>query len=69
MPAKPTKYGIKIWMAADAENGYVNNMAIYQGSEEGKDGYVHGQGYVVMSMARPFSNKNHHLFFNNFFHL
>ena len=70
MPAKPTKYGIKVWMAADSENGYVNNMAIYQGSEEGKDGCVHGQGYdVVMSMARPFLNKNHHLFFDNFFHL
>ena len=68
MPAKPTKYGIKVWMAADSENGYVNNMAIYQGGEEGKDGCVHGQGYdVVMSMARPFLNKNHHLFFDNFF--
>ena len=68
MPAKPTKYGIKVWMAADSENGYINNIAIYQGSEEGKDGYVHGQGYdAVMSMARPFLNKNHHLFFDNYF--
>ena len=22
MPAKPTKYGIKVWMAADSSNGY-----------------------------------------------
>ena len=24
MPAKPTKYGIKVWMAADASNGFVS---------------------------------------------
>ena len=23
MPAKPTKYGIKVWMAADSSNGYI----------------------------------------------
>ena len=23
MPAKPVKYGIKVWMAADASNGFV----------------------------------------------
>ena len=50
MPAKPTKYGIKVWVAADSENGYVANMSIYQGSENGRT-YVHGQGYdVVMGM-------------------
>ena len=33
MPAKPTKYGIKVWMAADSSNGYVLNFDIYlQGS-------------------------------------
>ena len=47
----PTKYGIKVWVAADSENGYVANTSIYQGT--GRT-YVHGQGYdVLMSMAKP----------------
>ena len=29
MPAKPTKYGIKVWMAADTKKGYVSNSAVY----------------------------------------
>ena len=28
-PAKPTKYEIKVWMAADASNGFVINHEIY----------------------------------------
>ena len=28
MPAKPTKYGIKVWMAADASNGFVVNHEV-----------------------------------------
>ena len=31
MPAKPTKYGIKVWMAADSSNGYVLNFDVYLG--------------------------------------
>jgi len=33
LPAKPTKYGIKVWMAADSSNGYVVNFSVYLGSE------------------------------------
>ena len=33
MPAKPTKYGIKVWMAADSQNGYVTNFSVYLGQE------------------------------------
>lgn len=33
MPAKPTKYGIKVWMAADSSNGYVLNFDVYSGKE------------------------------------
>ena len=67
LPAKPTKYGIKVWMAADASNGYVVNFSVYLGSE-GQNRRIHGLGYdVVMNMARPFLNRNHHVFFDNFF--
>ena len=36
MPAKPTKYGIKVWIGADAANGFVVNQKVYLGKE--KDG-------------------------------
>ena len=36
LPAKPTKNGIKVWMAADASNSYVVNFSVYQG--KGKTG-------------------------------
>ncbi|XP_068671890.1 piggyBac transposable element-derived protein 4-like [Montipora foliosa] len=66
MPAKPTKYGIKVWMAADSQNGYVCNYAVYL-SQEGQ-ARLHGLGYdVVMKMATPFLNKYRHIFFDNFF--
>ena len=67
LPAKPTKYGIKVWMAADASNGYVVNFDVYLGSDNGKQ-RIHGLGYdVVMKMAEPFLNKNRHVFCDNFF--
>ena len=36
LPAKPTKNGIKVWMAADASHSYVVNFSVYQG--KGKTG-------------------------------
>lgn len=32
-PAKPIKYGIKIWMTADSRNGFVLNFDVYLGKE------------------------------------
>ena len=67
MPAKPTKYGIKVWMTADSSNGYVLNFDVYLG-KEGTQRRIYGLGYdVVMKLIRPFMNKNHHVYFDNFF--
>ena len=68
MPAKPTKYGIKVWMAADSNNGYVLNFDVYLGKEVDGCWHIYGLGYdVVTKLIRPFMNRNHHLFFDNFF--
>ena len=67
MPAKPTKYGIKVWMAADSSNGYVLNFDVYLGKEV-RNRRIHGLGYdVVTKLVTPFMNKNHHVYFDNFF--
>ena len=66
MPAKPTKYGIKVWMAADAKNGFVANFDVYLGQDN--QNRIHGLGYdIIMKMAKPFLNKNRHFYFDNFF--
>ena len=31
LPAKPKKYGIKVWMRADSQNGYCNDFEVYLG--------------------------------------
>ena len=68
MPAKPTKYGIKVWMAADSSNGYVLNFDVYLGKEGDSRRRIYGLGYdVVTKLIRPFMNRNHHVFFDNFF--
>ena len=43
MPAKPTKYGINVWMRADSHNGYANEFEVYvarpAGSRFGKESH------------------------------
>ena len=34
MPKKPTKWGIKAWVLAESETGYVWNMKIYTGKRK-----------------------------------
>ena len=69
MPTKPTKYGIKVWMAADASNGCILNFNVYVGKEAGQR-CINGLGYgVVMKMIQPSMNQNHHVYFDNFFSL
>lgn len=68
MPAKPTKYGIKVWMAADSSHGYVLNFDVYLGKEADGRRRNYGLGYdVVTKLITPFMNRNHHVFFDNFF--
>ena len=35
VPLKPTKRGIKVWVRADPNNGYVNDFQVYTGKENG----------------------------------
>lgn len=68
MPAKPTKYGIKVWMLADSSNGYVLNFDVYLGKEAEGRRCIYGLGYdVVTKLIRPYMNRNHHVYFDNFF--
>ena len=66
--AKPSKYGVKVWMITDSSNGYVLNFDVYLGKEHGVRRHIYGLGYeVVTKLVRPVMNRNHHVFFDNFF--
>jgi hypothetical protein len=75
MPAKPTKWGIKIWELADSHNGYVLNMQVYTGKPGVDRGGIPDAGRgdvglghrVVDILTRPYHNRNHHVYMDNFF--
>ena len=47
LPKKPTKWGVKVWVLADAKSGYVCNFQIYTGREESPH-TTFGLGYRVI---------------------
>ena len=66
MPNKPVKRGIKIWMRAEAVNGYVSALKVYTG-KTGK-GVEHGLGSsVVKHLSEDLHHTYRHLYFDNFF--
>jgi len=66
LPKKPTKFGIKVWINAEAKSGYVLNFQIYTGSDTKTK--EKGLGHrVVMDLMQPYFFKNHCLFVDNFY--
>ena len=66
MPMKPVKRGIKVWVRADAMNGFVCAIQVYTGKEGQQP--EHGLGYrVVSDLVRDLHGKNYHIFCDNFF--
>ena len=66
LPKKPTKFGIKVWVNAEAKTGYVLNFQVYTGSDTKtkEKGLSHR---VVMDLMRPYFFKKHCLFVDNFY--
>jgi hypothetical protein len=65
---KPTKWGIKLWVLADSDNGYTIDFDVYIGKAAGRNVSEHGLGYdVVMKLMQPFLHQGYHLFFDNFY--
>lgn len=64
---KPVKRGIKVWMCADTLNGFVCNLQVYTGKQDGSV-TEHGLSYrVIRELTRLFLNKYHHVFCDNLF--
>lgn len=65
LPKKPIKRGYKVWVLAD-ETGYCWNFDIYTG-KTGDQTEKNLGARVVKSLAAPLTNKNHKIYFDNFF--
>ena len=61
MPLKPTKQGIKVWVAADSTNGDSSRSEVYTGKKNNTT--EHGLGArVVKTLTSDLKGKYHHLF-------
>lgn len=66
IPAKPCKYGVKVWELADSTNGYIYQMQVYTGKSD--TGREHGlASRVVWDLTRQLSGKYYHVYMDNYF--
>lgn len=65
MPKKPIKRGFKIWCLVD-KRGYLWNFEIYTG-KVGEKAEKQLGARVVKQLSQPLQEKNHCLFFDNYF--
>ena len=66
LPLKPIKRGIKVWMRANAKNGYVSAFEVYTG----KTGSYSEKGLgskVVKHSTKELYNIYQHVYYDNFF--
>lgn len=67
MPAKPIKWGIKVWVIADSSTGYVLGLQVYLGKKADKnEDFLLGE-QVVLDLGQHFFDKYHCIYFDNFF--
>ncbi|XP_033729312.1 piggyBac transposable element-derived protein 4-like [Pecten maximus] len=68
-PDKPIKYGLKVYMLCDSDNGYCSRMELYTGhGGQNMAPSQFGATYdLIMRLADPFLNKGYHLYMDNYF--
>ena len=67
MKAKPTKWGIKVFVLSDATNGYVYRMQIYTGKNMESDISVGLCSRVVLDLMSGLEADGFHLFTDNYY--
>ena len=60
--AKPTKYGIKVWVRADSHNGYVHEFKVYVAKPHGVAREVGLGKKVVLELSEKVRGKNNRVF-------
>ena len=67
LPAKPTKFGIKVWERTSPKNGYVHEFQIYTGRVAGGQPEEWLGSRVIKDLSRKLEGKNHVVYMDNFF--
>ena len=67
LPAKPTKFGIKVWVHADSTNGYACEFQVYVGRPPGVKTEVGLGKYVVLELTGKLIRKQSRIYFDNYF--
>ena len=68
MPAKPTKWGIKAWAICDSKTFYMLDINIYAGKHNQLENPDRPLGdRVVLALTQQFRDKNHVVYFDNYF--
>ncbi|XP_054718548.1 piggyBac transposable element-derived protein 4-like [Uloborus diversus] len=67
MPNKPDKFGIKFWIAADADTKYIVNGFPYLGKDKNRPTNQNLCEYVVLNLIKPFENKGRNVTTDNYF--
>ena len=66
IPAKPHKYGIKVWVRADSHNGYVCEFSVYTGKDGNRVEVGLGES-VVLQLCNNITGKHFHIYCDNYF--
>ena len=66
LPKKPVKRGIKVWVRADAVNGYVSQFQVYIGKAVGPSEKNLGERFV-RDLTRPLVGKHYTIYCDNYF--
>ena len=69
MPAKPVKWGVKVWVLCDSVNGYICTFDVYTGKDtSGSTMHAHGLAYsIVMKLVQSYLKKGHIIYTDNFY--
>ena len=67
MANKPDKFGIKFWLAVNAESHYLVNGFLYLGKDAQRPKNQSVSEYVVTKLAEPFLNEGRNITCDNFF--
>ena len=66
MPKTPKRFGVTLRVLAEALSGYCLHFQVYTGRTDNK--WEHDSTYhVVMELMCPYLNKNHMVYFDNFY--
>ena len=67
LPAKPTKYGIKVWVRVDSTNGYACQFQVYVGRPPGVKTEVGLGKRGVLELTEKLIGTRSHIYFDNYF--